>query len=151
MKKNKGFTLIELLAVIVILAVIALIATPMILGVIDTAKKGATESSALGYIDAVEKSMVLEFIDAETTGATSTPTGIYTVADLDTVDVKGESPTSGWIYINSSGVIVASQLKFDSYAKTVRYNGKKAYADVDTLDAEPSDLSNAQSLVATSH
>ena len=36
-----GFTLIELLAVIVILSIIALIATPMILGVIETAKKGA--------------------------------------------------------------------------------------------------------------
>ena len=32
MKSNKGFTLIELLAVIVILAIIALIATPTILG-----------------------------------------------------------------------------------------------------------------------
>ena len=42
--KNKGFTLIELLAVIVILAIIALIATPMILGVIDTAKRGSAES-----------------------------------------------------------------------------------------------------------
>ena len=33
---KKGFTLIELLAVIVILVIIALIATPMILGVIKT-------------------------------------------------------------------------------------------------------------------
>ena len=32
--KEKGFTLIELLAVIVILAIIALIATPIILGII---------------------------------------------------------------------------------------------------------------------
>ena len=54
--KNKGFTLIELLAVIVILAIIALIATPMILGVIDTAKRGSAESSALGYVESVEKS-----------------------------------------------------------------------------------------------
>ncbi len=38
---KKGFTLIELLAVIVILSIIALIATPMILGVIETTKKGA--------------------------------------------------------------------------------------------------------------
>ena len=50
---KKGFTLIELLAVIVILAIIALIATPTILGVIEKAKKGAAESSALGYIDAI--------------------------------------------------------------------------------------------------
>ena len=38
---KKGFTLIELLAVIVILAIIALIATPIILGMIDSAKKQA--------------------------------------------------------------------------------------------------------------
>ena len=40
MKINqKGFTLIELLAVIVILAVIALIATPLIMGTITKAKR----------------------------------------------------------------------------------------------------------------
>ena len=38
---KKGFTLIELLAVIIILAIIALIATPIILNVIDDAKKSA--------------------------------------------------------------------------------------------------------------
>ena len=37
--KKKGFTLIELLAVIVILAIIALIATPIILGIIDDTRK----------------------------------------------------------------------------------------------------------------
>lgn len=48
--KNKGFTLIELLAVIVILAIIALIATPIILGIINDARKSARERSAeLGY------------------------------------------------------------------------------------------------------
>lgn len=45
MKKN-GFTLIELLAVIIILAIIALIATPIVLNVIDDAKKSAAESEA---------------------------------------------------------------------------------------------------------
>ncbi len=60
---KKGFTLIELLAVIVILAIIALIATPMILGVIDSAKKGAAESSTYGYIDAIEKSDLKNMID----------------------------------------------------------------------------------------
>ena len=44
--KNKGFTLIELLAVIVILAIIALIATPIILGIINDARKEAKERSA---------------------------------------------------------------------------------------------------------
>ena len=41
MKKKNAFTLIELLAVIVILAIIALIATPIILGIVEDAKKDA--------------------------------------------------------------------------------------------------------------
>ena len=49
-EKKKGFTLIELLAVIVILAVIALIATPIVLNLIKTAKKGAFARSAEGVL-----------------------------------------------------------------------------------------------------
>ena len=40
---KKGFTLIELLAVIVILAIIALIATPIILGIINDARDEAEQ------------------------------------------------------------------------------------------------------------
>lgn len=46
MMNSKGFTLIELLAVIVILAIIALIATPIVLGIIEDANRGASERSA---------------------------------------------------------------------------------------------------------
>ena len=53
MKKN-GFTLIELLAVIVILAIIALIATPIILGIINDAKEKANERSVELYASAVK-------------------------------------------------------------------------------------------------
>ena len=52
MKKN-GFTLIELLAVIVILAIIALIATPIILGIINDAREKANERSIELYASAV--------------------------------------------------------------------------------------------------
>jgi type IV pilus assembly protein PilA len=52
--KNKGFTLIELLAVIVILAVIALIATPIILGIISDSKTQADLRTVEGYAKAVE-------------------------------------------------------------------------------------------------
>ena len=50
--KRKGFTLIELLGVIVVLAVIALITTPVILGVIEKSKKGALQSSGYGLVEA---------------------------------------------------------------------------------------------------
>ena len=52
MRKN-GFTLIELLAVIVILAIIALIATPIILGIINDAREKANERSVELYASAV--------------------------------------------------------------------------------------------------
>lgn len=52
--KNKGFTLIELLAVIVILAIIALIATPIILGIINDARAQAKERTAELIADEVK-------------------------------------------------------------------------------------------------
>ena len=54
MKNKKGFTLIELLAVIVVLAIIALIATPIVMNTIKNAKKGAAERTADNYIKQVE-------------------------------------------------------------------------------------------------
>lgn len=51
---KKGFTLIELLAVIVILAILALIVSPIISGVITNAKQSAASRSLEGYAQAVE-------------------------------------------------------------------------------------------------
>jgi len=56
MRKN-GFTLIELLAVIVILAIIALIATPIILGIINDARDKANERSVELYASAIRNSL----------------------------------------------------------------------------------------------
>ena len=51
---KKGFTLIELLAVIVILAIIALIAVPIVLNIINDAKKSSQEESLKLYGKAIE-------------------------------------------------------------------------------------------------
>ena len=48
---KKGFTLIELLAVIVILAIIALIATPIVLSIINDSKESASLRRAEMYLD----------------------------------------------------------------------------------------------------
>ncbi len=50
---KKGFTLIELLAVIVILAIISLIAIPIVLDIIEDSRSGAALRSAEGYVRAV--------------------------------------------------------------------------------------------------
>ena len=55
MKNKNGFTLIELLEVSVILAVIALIATPLIMGTITKAKRNAMKDTAYGILKAGEQ------------------------------------------------------------------------------------------------
>ena len=100
-EKNKGFTLVELLAVIVILALIALIATPIILNVINDAKKQAAKDSAYGYMDAVEKYIVSSELEDK-----SIKDGTYRVEDLNNmgVSVKGSIPDNGNIEIKNKEV-----------------------------------------------
>ena len=57
---KKGFTLIELLAVIVILAVIILIATPAVTNYLDSARKGAFVLNAKESIYAVRNDVVVK-------------------------------------------------------------------------------------------
>ena len=125
MKSNKGFTLIELLAVIVILAIIALIATPTILGVIDTAKKGAAESSVLGFVDAIEKQAMINQLD-DNAANDFTDTATYNDTTLKTtygVTVKGETPKVTSITIQG-GEVQTGVFTVNGY--TVHYlgNGK---------------------------
>ncbi len=143
---KKGFTLIELLAVIVILAIIALIATPMILGVIDSAKKGAAESSTYGYIDAIEKSDLQDMID---TGNYQTKKdGTYDLDTIGTVKYKGKQPAQICV-IMKDGSVVSGQFKFDNYV--VEYNGNKAKvnstkADVNCEPTTEKEVANAPRL-----
>lgn len=71
MKKmnKKGFTLIELLAIIVILAIIAVITVPLILNIIDDAKKGAERNSVIGYGKAIELAYTQSLWDQELNGS----------------------------------------------------------------------------------
>ena len=71
---NKGFTLVELLAVIVILAIIALIATPIVLNVINDAQKGADARSVEAYGKAWELNYQTDkVLNSSATLATATP------------------------------------------------------------------------------
>lgn len=119
--KKKGFTLVELLAVIVILAIIAVIATPIILGVIEKSKKGAAKNSAQGYIEAVEKQIAINLLDEDTINEITD--GVYTVNELTNkkVKVKGDKPSEGWVEIEKKQVVSYS-IKIGEYVVT--YNKK---------------------------
>ena len=98
--KKRGFTLIELLAVIVILAVIALIATPLIMGTITKAKKNAFIDTANGILKAGEN------YQAEQVMTTAGDVQDLIINDLtsDTkLQYKGSKPKSGSMKITSEG------------------------------------------------
>ena len=110
-RKNRGFTLVELLAVIVILALIVLIATPIILNVINDAKKQAAKDSAYGYMDAVEKYIVSSELEDK-----SIKDRTYSVEELNNmgVSVKGSTPDNGNIEIKE-GAVKNYNLGIDGY------------------------------------
>ena len=114
---KKGFTLIELLAVIVILAIIALITAPIILGVIEGARKDAAKDKAWGTISAVK----LAYTQNQTKDSSykvGTPVTFNNKKALvGTTEVKasGELPESGTVTIRDDGSIIAQGLKFKDY------------------------------------
>ena len=109
--KRKGFTLIELLAVIVVLAIIALIATPIVMNTIKNAKKGVAERTADNYIKQVETAVAEAKLENKTV-----PNGTY---DIDgngnltgaglpdgklEINMSGNKPSGGTIKISNGGV-----------------------------------------------
>ena len=117
MKKN-GFTLIELLAVIVILAIIALIATPIILGIINDARVESQERSAELYLSAVDLAVVKRNMTEEFSPEECTITeGVVTCTGYEdplNVEIDGETPVSGTIKFENNKVALARPLvKFE--------------------------------------
>jgi prepilin-type N-terminal cleavage/methylation domain-containing protein len=94
--KRQGFTLIELLAVIVILAVIAIMVTPMIVSTINSAKENAVKASARNYINGIE-----EYIAAENAKGNYITDNTYEVSYFSKVEATGQKPTSGTITIKN--------------------------------------------------
>ena len=129
MKNKKGFTLIELLAVIVILAIIALIATPIVMNVIENSKKGAAERSVDNYIDAVETKVATERLDNKIIE------GTYTIDDNGNltgngltepliIEMSGTKPTGGSVTIENGQVVpTGTTMTVGEY--NVSYNNEK--------------------------
>lgn len=113
---TKGFTLIELLAVIVILAVIALIASPIILNIIENARESSMARSVEAYADAIEQAYATAMSNPSYVGG----------------DVKiGTDGTDTYAYV---GTDVSSAVTAGTATK-VEYSGSTVSCDTVAYDS----------------
>ena len=138
---KKGFTLIELLAVIVILAIIALIATPIVLDIIEDSKNSSIKRSIELYADAVENSVAKAQLNGNVV-----PSGKYTTTDGKTltngnttmkVDYDGAKTVCDVVISNKGNIYLENCSVNDknveyTYGDVIYYNGKVVYFNVDT-------------------
>lgn len=144
MKKNtKGFTLIELLAVIVILAVIALIASPIILRVIENSRKSSQGRSVESFASAViNASTEVQYQKADVSGEFTVKedpagSGEYEVCDKNDptacspVEYSGSRVKNCDVVIEN-GYVAMKGCKVGNATRTFHYNnGKKKINEVD--------------------
>ena len=119
-KKRKGFTLIELLAVIIVLAIIALIATPIIFNVIENAKIKSLENSCYGVIDAIRTKYAEGLLNLNK----------ITNGNVNELTVSGEKPIDGTWTIDNSKDSEQRGIKINN----VRFSSMKDYACSNDLE-----------------
>ena len=117
MKNRKGFTLIELLGSIIVLAIVALIAVPLIMNFIEFTRIKSAEQSVYGYIAAINHKISSnelynkKFEDKK-----------YNFDDLN-VKYKGMEPTKGQVTFASNQVVEAD---FCVSGYHIKYSQEKA-------------------------
>lgn len=147
---KKGFTLIELLAVIVILAIIALIATPIIINIIDDSRKSSITESARLYISGLQNRILTENMTGEFNPSSCMIYDSELTCDDKLIDyqVNGQKPTSGIISFNN-GSITSYILSIDGYnvtkngdnITTNKDDGESIFTFIGIAYLDPTDLS----------
>ena len=118
---KKGFTLVELLATVVILAIIAIIATPIINNVIETSKESANQRSIEGYANAVRN----EYYNQQTGGGIP----VIDAEFLANVDTQGNEITcDSVLYSDDYQVVLYNCTIADELDKKYCYADGKHYA-----------------------
>ena len=142
MKKN-GFSLVELLAVIVILGVIAVITSPVIMGVIEDSRQSAFKSSLNGVKKAIENDYSDHNFDTNRkyyyggyqngTGGASDKKLVVLVgpSTYEEIEMSGEVNGKGMGSVNSSGSIAVG-LYTDQFCGVAKGND----VEVKKIDSE---------------
>jgi len=110
--KKKGFTLLELLAVILVLSMIALIAIPTVTKVIEQSRKGATETTVLNFIRAVNDKIGTSRLDSDKSN--DILDGKHDISSID-LHMEGKVPTSGTVTV-SGGAVVSADVELNGYS-----------------------------------
>ncbi len=96
----KGFTLIELLAVIIILAIVSLIATPLVFDIISDSKKSANLTQSYMILKGAEMMYTSSLLNDDLTDSFDGVTDVY-----DLIEFNGSKPDDGMVMIDKSGNI----------------------------------------------
>lgn len=100
--KNKGFTLVELLAVITILAIIALISTPIILNITKQTRENAFIRTCNSIVTATRNYQM----EKEANNVDAANLTINFPDDADFLDLRsGKVPDGGTVKINDKGQV----------------------------------------------
>ena len=99
-KISKGFTLIELIAVLVIMAIIAIIVTPLVLNVVRKAKDSANKRSVDAYGKSIDLAVAAYLMD---TG------GFPTSVDQLTIEYSGKEVICGVAKLNEDSSVYLSK------------------------------------------
>lgn len=117
--KKKGFTLIELLAVIVILAILALITVPIVLKLVNNARKDSSVRSAENYLDGVKKAVLNDSLSGEVEFETCVIQNDGNLMCNDSiplvVDVDGKKPTYGTINFSNGTISDVTDIQFGKF------------------------------------
>ena len=154
-KAKRGFTLVELLGVVLIIAIIVLIAVPIILNIVKVSKKAANKSS----VNALIRSIELNYIDYDFTDDLLFTFGDYSedsvnssngnqsnikINDINYVkfDVTNNPSTNIEGLINTDSKSISDLIDYKYYDETL-YDSEKEYEKIQVEEIEQ----NIQSMI----
>ena len=121
LRNEQGFTLIELIVVIAIIGILAAVAVPAFLNVVETAHEANIDAVA----GVVSSGVVLSASDSlATNGVWATPLATQvTIANM-AQEVSSDWSDNGagvWTYAPTSGTITYARVSTDDFTVTVAY------------------------------